>query len=239
MNKAMIVDDERDARALIREYLEAIPGFEIIGEAENSWDAISIINTLEPDLVFLDIQMPGISGLQLISKLIHRPQIIITTAFDRYALRAFDLDAIDYLLKPYTMERFSRAISKFKTARLNYPHDKLPAETSDRCPSIILVESGKKMINLDVAEIMYMQADKDYTWIHTDGQSYLSNFGISLLAQRMDKDLFLRIHRSTIVNLKFVKEVYREDGTVRLILKNDKSLNVSRSYLEELRRYFF
>lgn len=236
MKRVIIIDDESDARLLIRQYLQAFRDFEIVAEATNGREAVARINELEPDLAFVDIQMPGISGIQIIQHLVHLPQIIFTTAFDHYALRAFELNAIDYLLKPYTEERFNRAISRIQTQHLsNINHWK----NMDETPSMILVENGNKLINLDVKDIIYLNADKDYTWIHTETGSYLSNFGISLLEQRMDKRLFLRIHRSFIVNLNYIKEVYRDGWSVQVILKNEKALNVSRSYLEDLRKYFY
>src|SRR5918993_3632744 len=115
MKKVLVVDDEYDARSLIREYLNPFPEFTIIGESENGIDAVKKINTLEPDLVFLDIRMPGLSGFQVVQQLVHIPQIIFTTAYDQYALQAFDNNAIDYLLKPYTADRFFSAITKARS----------------------------------------------------------------------------------------------------------------------------
>lgn len=241
MKKLLIVDDESDARSLIREYLEPYADFEIIGESENGPDAVKKINTLEPDLVFLDIKMPGLSGLQVVQQLIHTPQIIFTTAYDQYALKAFDANAIDYLLKPYTAERFNQAMNKIATYK---PADflktqRLADEYTGHSPTHILVESGNKFINLKVEDIIYFEAEKDYTRIYTESKNYLSNFGIGILEQRMNQKLFMRIHRSYIVNIQFIKEVFREGYSVQVILKNDKSLNVSRSYMDELKKLLY
>lgn len=241
MRKVLIIDDEHDARSLIREYLEPYLEFEIIGECENGLDAIKKINHLEPDIVFLDIKMPGLSGFQVVQQLIHMPKIIFTTAYDQYALKAFEANAIDYLLKPYTAERFNQAITKISA---HYPGDflktqRLADEYTGYAPTRILVESGNKFISLNVEHIIFFEAEKDYTHIHIENKIYLSNFGIGVLEQRMNPKLFLRIHRSHIVNIHFIKEVFREGNTVQVILKNNKTLNVSRTYLDELKKLLY
>jgi two-component system LytT family response regulator len=241
MKRVLIIDDENDARSLIREYIELYSGFDIIGECENGSDAVKKINGMQPDLVFLDIKMPGLSGLQVVQQLIHTPQIIFTTAYDQYALEAFDANAIDYLLKPYTAERFNQAMNKIATYK---PTDflrtqRLADEYPGHAPTHILVENGNKFINLNVEDIIYFEAEKDYTRIHTENKNYLSNFGIGILEQRMNPKLFMRIHRSYIVNIHFIKEVFREGYSVQVILRNDKSLNVSRSYMDELKKLLY
>ena len=241
MKKVLIVDDESDARSLIREYIQPYAEFEIVGECEHGPDAVQKINRLEPELVFLDIQMPGLSGFQVVQQMIHIPQIIFTTAYDQYALKAFDTNAIDYLLKPYTADRFSQALSK---AMVYVPVDfaktqKLAEDYTGQPPSRILVESGSKLVNLNVEDIQYFEAEKDYTRIHTESKSFLSNYGIGILEQRMDPKFFLRIHRSFIVNIHFIKEVHRDGYSVQVILRNDKSLNVSRSYMDDLKKLFY
>jgi two-component system, LytTR family, response regulator len=241
MSTVLIIDDESDARLLIRQYLQSHPEYEILGECENGPDAVSMINRLEPDLVFLDIQMPGLSGFQVVQQIIHIPQIIFSTAYDQYAVKAFDTNAIDYLLKPYTADRFKRALAK---ASASTPADfgkaqKMADEVTGQHPTRILVEGGNKLVNINVDDIIYFEAEKDYTRIHTDGKTYLSNFGIGALEQKMDGRQFLRIHRSYIVNISCIKEVYRDGYSVQVFLKNGKSLNVSRTYLEDLKKLFY
>jgi two-component system LytT family response regulator len=241
MRKVLIIDDESAARSLIREYLEPLADFEVLGECENGPDAVEKINNLEPDLVFLDIKMPGLSGFQVVQQLIHRPQIIFTTAYDQYALKAFDANAIDYLLKPYTSERFNQAIRKIISI---IPHNfektqQLADEYTGHAPTRILVENGNRFVTLNVEDIIYFEAEKDYTRIHTETKTYLSNFGIGVLGQPMNAKLFMRIHRSYIVNIHFIKEVFREGYSVQLILKNEKSLNVSRGYMDELKKLLY
>ncbi len=241
MSTVLIIDDEADARTLIRQYLSPYEGYEIIGECENGPEAVMMINKLEPDLVFLDIQMPGLSGFQVVQQLVHIPQIIFSTAYDQYAVKAFDTNAIDYLLKPYTAERFKRAIAKVSppTAAEFTRTQKMAEEITGQHPTCILVEGGNKLVNINVDDIIYFEAEKDYTRIHTEVKSYLSNFGIGILEQRMDNRQFLRIHRSYIVNISGIKEVYRDGHSVQVILKTGKSLNVSRTYLDDLKKLFY
>ncbi|RYF89688.1 MAG: response regulator transcription factor [Chitinophagaceae bacterium] len=241
MKTVLIVDDEFDARLLIREYLQPFTQFEIIGESENGFDAVQKINGLKPDLVFLDIRMPGLTGLQVIQQLVHIPQIIFTTAYDQYALKAFDTNAIDYLLKPYTSDRFLRAVTKAGS----YTNDdfnrtrKVADEQLKAGPSQILVESGKKLVNVNVDDIVYLEAEKDYTWLHTESKSYLSNYGIGVLEQRLNNNYLLRIHRSFMINIRWIKEVHRDGYSVQVLLVNNKSLSVSRSYMEGLKKLFY
>ncbi|MBC7902351.1 MAG: response regulator transcription factor [Gemmatimonadaceae bacterium] len=241
MKKVLIIDDESDARNLIREYLSPHSNFEITAECENGLEAVDRINTEEPDLIFLDIQMPGLNGFQVVQQIIHVPKIIFTTAYDQFAIKAFDNNAIDYLLKPYTSERFNQSLSKAAayTQADFVKTEKLANEFTGQSPTRIMVESGNKMITLKVEDIFYFEAEKDYTRIHTASKSYLSNYGIGILEQRMDAKIFLRIHRSYIVNIHSIKEVHKEGYSMQVLLSNDKTLNVSRSYMEQLKKYFY
>jgi two-component system, LytTR family, response regulator len=240
--KVLIIDDENDARLLIRQYISSYNGYDVIAECDNGIDAVTSINQLEPDLIFLDIKMPGLSGFQVVQQLIHIPQIIFTTAYDQYALKAFESNAIDYLLKPYTAERFNKAMTKLsllngfhtsKVQTLAHEYSGTPFFTR------ILVESGNRFINLATNEVLYIEADKDYCKIHTESKAYLSNYGIGLLEQRMDPSQFLRIHRSYIVNIEHIKELHKDGSTAQVIMKNNHSLNVSRTYMEELKKLLY
>lgn len=241
----LIIDDEAAARLLIRQYLEGNEHFEIIGEYDNGLEAVVAINALEPDLVFLDVKMPGLSGLQVVQEIVHVPQIIFTTAYDQYALKAFDANATDYLLKPYTRERFEKGLTKIlHHARPNLEEARRVAEqlTGRAAPenvSTILVESGSKLISLELKDVICMEADKDYTWMHTAAKSYMSNYGISQLEQRLSPSQFLRVHRSFIVNIGHIKEVHKEGASAQLVTSNGKVINVSRTYMPELKRLIY
>lgn len=237
----LIIDDEDAARLIIRQYLAAYPELEIIGECRDGLEAVAAINRLEPELVFLDIQMPCLSGFQVISKLVHIPQIVFTTAYDQYALKAFDTNAVDYLLKPYTRERFRRAVEKvihhngYSQAQIKAVAASAVATTTGFYDRIFL-ETGQKMISVAIDEIMYLQAEKDYTRVYAGEGFYLSNFGIGVLEQRLNPAIFFRIHRSFIVNIHHIRELYRAKSDTYLVMKNDLSLKVSRGYAENIRK---
>lgn len=241
--KVLIIDDEQAARLLIRQYLEDNEHFEIISECDNGLEAVQAINQLEPHLVFLDIKMPGLSGFQVVQEIVHIPQIIFTTAYDQYALKAFEANAIDYLLKPYTRDRFAKALTKI----LQYPNSnfnetrQLAAHLSENNLNLktILVESGSKLITVELKDVIFLEADKDYTWMHTASKSYLSNFGISHLEKRLSKTQFLRIHRSYLINISHIKEVHKDGASAQLITSNNHTLNVSRTYMSGLKQLMY
>lgn len=243
--RILIIDDESAARLLIRQYIEENNHFEIVGEYDNGLDAVAGINTLEPDLIFLDIKMPGLSGLQVVQEIIHVPQIVFTTAYDQFALKAFDANATDYLLKPYTRERFEKAITKIlHQSRSNFEEAKQVAnlitnKSNNEPVTTVLVESGSKLVSLELKDVICMEAEKDYTWMHTASKSYLSNYGISQLEQRLPQTSFLRIHRSFIVNISHIKEVHKENSSAQLITSNNRVINVSRTYMPELKRLMY
>ncbi|PZR25659.1 MAG: DNA-binding response regulator [Citrobacter freundii] len=246
VKKVLIIDDEEAARILIRQYLEDHDQLEVVGECTDGLIAVNSINRLEPDLIFLDVQMPGLSGFQVIRQLVHIPQVIFTTAFDQYALKAFDSNAVDYLLKPYTKERFDQALAKALLRNLPMaPQLNVPTDTSTQPTAFnshyerILLESGSKMISLSIHDIIYLEAEKDYTRVYSSAKNYLSNFGISTLEQRLPPSVFTRIHRSFIINIHYIKEVYKQNNDTYLVLKNDMTLKVSKGYVDNIRRMMY
>ncbi|RYY94918.1 MAG: response regulator [Chitinophagaceae bacterium] len=228
--KVLIVDDERDARLLLRQYLAAFPDLEVAAECDNGIDAVAAIDRLRPDLVFLDIKMPGLSGFQVAQQAVHVPQIIFTTAYDRFALQAFEADAVDYLLKPYTAERFRKALSKIAARG---------AGPASAFLDHILLAQGPRYVRVATGDIVYIEAEKDYARIHFNGRNLLSNYGIGVLSRRLNPAQFLRIHRSYLVNVAHIREVYRDGGTAQVCVGNGDLLNVGRTYMEELRRMLF
>lgn len=240
MITVLIIDDERGARSLIREYLSGFPELSVLGEACDGAEAEQMIHTLKPDLVFLDIQMPVYNGFELLHRLQFFPRIIFTTAFDEFALQAFEANAIDYLLKPYTLERFRKAVSKV----LKQPDSIQPLQAllqnvvaKTHTPlSHILLEKGKVLANVAVEQILYLEADKEYTRVITAGHTYLSNYGITLLEEKLDPAKFIRIHRSYIVNIAFIKEVRKEPNNYQVLMTNDSVLNIGRTYLDDFKK---
>ena len=238
--RVLIIDDEEASRLIIRQYLEDHSDMEVVGECNNGIEAVSSIDRMEPDLVFLDIQMPGFSGFQVLRNIVHVPQIIFSTAFDRYALQAFDSNAIDYLLKPYTKERFNQALSKLlMTGNSPESIQNLTQGGSSNYYEKILLENGNKMVSIHIADIAYLEAEKDYTRVFTAEKNYLSNFGIGVLEQKLNPSFFIRIHRSHIVNINHIHEVYRENGDTYLILKNELSFKVSKGYAENIKKLMY
>lgn len=237
MKKVIIVDDEKAGRSLIKEYLENHQDLILVGEANNGVDAIKIINEFTPDLVFMDIQMPGLTGFDVLEHLNELPTIIFSTAYDSYALQAFEVHAVDYLLKPYTRDRFDKAVAKSnksspqKIAPLADEHILSKPEYPER----IIAEKGNKYVPLETNEIFYIEAYGDYSKIYSSKEMYISNRGISLLEEKLNPKQFLRIHRSTIVSLQAVQEVSRYGKSYILILKNGEKVKVSRSYADKIK----
>jgi two-component system, LytTR family, response regulator len=232
--KIIICDDEDDARLLIQQYVADFPQLQVIKECSNGPESILAIDQLEPDLIFLDIQMPGLSGFQVLQKIVHIPQIIFSTAFDKYAVKAFDNNAVDYLLKPYTKERFVQAITKvLGDSRNNAVAVKSLSDSLQQgfnvYPERVLVENGNRMISLP-------EADGDYTRLHTQQKFYLSNYGISILEQKLNPAVFVRIHRSAIININLVKEVLKEPDGYHVVLQNGMQHKVGRSYTDVIKK---
>lgn len=237
MKKVIIVDDESAGRKLIKEYLEDYPSYFIVGEANNGVDAVKIINEFKPDLVFLDIQMPGLNGFEVINYLEEIPQIIFSTAYDKYALKAFEIHAVDYLLKPYTKERFKIAISRidsnFEKIR-PFAEDLLINKTN--FPERILVQTSKKLVTIAVKDIIRIEAFGDYSKLFTKDNSFLSNFGISILETKFNPEIFIRVHRSSIININFVGEISKNLTAFDVIMTNNDLVRVSRGYLDNMKK---
>lgn len=240
--KVVLVDDEAPARNLLKEYLQAYTKLKVVAECRNGIEAVSIINVLQPDLVFLDIQMPGKTGFEVLQEIEHLPQIIFATAYDKYALEAFDANALDYLLKPFTRERFDKAVQK-ALQKDPVVMNSLAALTESlqgkTYPERILVEQGNKWITLQVADIQWLEAEGDYTKIHSAKQTFLSSKGISELESKLDPQQFQRVHRSAIVALHAIREIHREPSGPQVVLHNNTVLKVSRSYTEFLKKLLY
>lgn len=242
MKKVAIIDDESAGRKLIKEYLADFPDLILVGEANNGVDAILLINEFKPDLIFLDIQMPGMTGFEILPHLEEIPQIIFSTAYDQYALKAFEVHAVDYLLKPYTKTRFRNAIERIqdnpKVAQLGALAERLIME-KQTYPQRILVQTGKKLITVAVEAILRIEADGDYSKLFTADFSYLSNYGISKLEAKLDPATFIRVHRSSIINIHFIESVDKYASSYDVKMKNGDVVRVSRGYMENLRKLMF
>ena len=208
--KVLIVDDEALARRLIREYLGAHPDIDIVGESENGVAAVKDITELCPDLVFLDIQMPKLTGLEVLELTGRRTGVIFTTAYDQYALKAFDLHAVDYLLKPFSQARFDEALAKARRSLGGEAPalQQLMADASARLTRI-LVRDRHQVHVLPLEQVVYVQAQDDYLSIRSAGRDYLKTQSLSELAAQLDPTQFVRVHRSYLLNLAHLQKLER------------------------------
>ncbi len=241
--KCIIIDDEQLARELLREYIDDIPELEIIGEAAKGKDAVEFIDSLKPDLIFLDVQMPGMTGFDVLDDINHDPHVIFTTAYDQYAIRAFEKNAVDYLLKPLDKERFElavkRALERMRLEQNNVGEmlRNMKAENRTSYDSHIFVQKSEKLINLSIDEIMFLEASGDYTILTTKADQFVSSSGIGKLEEILNPDTFIRVHRSTIININFLKEIEKHfNGGMIVKMQNGKSFPVSRTYAKLIRR---
>lgn len=242
MKKVIIVDDERSGRDLIKQYLQNYADLVLIGEANNGVDAIKTINEFNPDLIFLDIQMPGLTGFEVLEHLIEIPQIIFSTAYDQYALNAFEVHAVDYLLKPYTKERFAKAVDRLdfnKEVNSVTPLAESLRTSKTTYPDQILVNKNRKLVTLSVTEIIWIEAYGDYAKIHTKEDTFISNYGISVLEEKLSPQQFMRVHRSSIINLKQVKELERYTKSYDVLMHNGTVVRVSRGYMDKLKEIIY
>lgn len=237
MKKVLIADDEEAGRILIKEYLSDFPDLVLLTEVNNGVDAITEINRFKPDLVFLDIQMPGKTGFEVLGHLEEIPQIIFSTAYDQYAIQAFEVHAVDYLLKPYTKDRFRKAIERLESGSKDVGAlaESVIMEREDY-PERVLVQQHKKLITIAVTDIIWIEAYGDYSKLHTPVATFVSNYGISGLEEKLNPKTFLRVHRSSIINLDKVKELHKYGKSYDVTMKNGDVVRVSRGYLDAIKK---
>jgi two-component system, LytTR family, response regulator len=239
--KALIVDDEAPARSIVHEYLKDYPHIEVVGECANGFEAMKTIKELEPHLIFLDIQMPKVNGLELLEVLEDAPEVIFTTAYDDYAIKAFELNAVDYLLKPFSKERFDVAVNKVLeklaagTPGKGVPVEKI-RESSSELLSRIVVKKGSSMTVIPLSEILFLEAQEDYVMIHSTQGRFMKNQTMSYYESHLPEKEFIRIHRSYIANAaKITKlEPYDKDAYLAVI-PPDHKLRISRAGYKKLR----
>lgn len=236
--QTLIADDEVLARQKLRRLLLQEPDIDIIGEGSTAAEIIDLVNVTRAQLLFLDIQMPGMDGLELIKTLCespeaHMPSIVFTTAYDQYALRAFDVKAVDYLLKPYTAERLHSAVQRVRNQiASNKTASSAPDSGNGRSyADRIVFKSRGRILFLPVSEIRWIGAEENYVRICTASESHLLRETMASTEKRLDPRQFLRVHRSAIVNLRFIKEVRTEGkGDFVVHLLNGQKVTMSRSY---------
>ncbi|MGH7589400.1 MAG: LytR/AlgR family response regulator transcription factor [Gemmatimonadota bacterium] len=238
---AVLVEDEPLALSELRDLVSEIEWLETVGEAPDGAAAVRLIEDLRPDIVFLDVQLPELSGLEVLDRVVHQPVVVFTTAHDRYAVAAFELEALDYLIKPFGRERFRRAISRARRA-LRAADRPATAERARRAfagdaLSRILVRHRDGIVPIALDAIERLEARGDYVALHTRGRRFLVRLPMSELERRLDPARFLRVHRSHIVNMDHVKSIAPYDGSrFQFVMRDGTELMSSRARAKELRR---
>jgi two-component system LytT family response regulator len=234
--RIVIVDDEPLARAVVREYAKTHPGVEVVAECGNGFEAVKAVADLSPDLVFLDVQMPKLNGFEVLELLGRGVPVIFTTAYDKYALQAFEVHAVDYLLKPFSEERFAEALSRARgrlQSREQAPDiDALMSDARPREGPLerVLIRDGSQVHVIPVEKIDYVEAQDDYVCFKSEGKQYLKDQTMAALEQSLDPSRFVRIHRSYLLNIERIArvELYAKDSRVA-ILRDNTRLPVSRA----------
>jgi two-component system LytT family response regulator len=239
--KVIIIDDEALARSMVREYLAVYPDIEIVQECGDGFEGIKAIQQHQPDLVFLDIQMPKINGFEMLELIEQPPAVIFTTAFEEYAIKAFESHAIDYLLKPFSKERFDKGIQKWqqqnqterKTDTLNLLNT--PGLNPTQQNRVVLKDNGKIKI-IPTTQIRYLEAADDYVKIHTAEGVFLKNKTMGYFEETLEPQNFIRIHRSYIINVQLITRIepYEKESHLA-ILSIGVKLPVSRSGYAKLK----
>jgi len=246
--RCLIIDDEFLARQRLLKLLEPFDDFVIVGECRNGQEALELIPLKEPDLLFLDIQMPDMNGFTVVSKLALKPYVIFTTAYDSYALKAFEINAVDYLLKPFDEDRLSIALERIrvlkKKKQASHLEEKIKKllrsyenETTEFLNEIIISINGRD-IPVYVEDVIYFKSDGNYVQVVTETKTYLYRSTLNSINDSIDTSQFLRIHRSIILNKIYIKKcAYNSNNEYKFHLKNDEQLISSRSYKSLISEY--
>ena len=242
--RAVLVENEEHSLSRLRRLLHGFPqDVDIVGEAMDGPSAIETIRAHKPDIVFLDIDLPGFNGFRVLEELDRQPIVIFTTALDAYALDAFKTHAVDYLLKPIEAEAIGRALAKLRAMGVNQANvsralEQLLDSVGTRYLTRLQCKEGDRTVLVKIGEVLYFQADNKYTSVHTLNREFLIDTPVIDLERKLDPKEFIRVHRSTLVNISWIAEIRRlYDGKISVLLKDAKGteLPVSRMYLDNLR----
>jgi len=237
--RVILIDDEPLARSVLAEYLAKWPQFEIVQECSDGFEGVKAIMQHQPDLIFLDIQMPKITGFEMLELVEQKPSVIFTTAFDEFALKAFEANAIDYLLKPFNQERFNKAIQKF----LEFQAPAAASKTQDLLDTMsesterVVVRTGNNIKIIPIADILYLEADDDYVKIHTAEGGFLKNKTMASFERMLDPKQFVRVHRSYILKVPEITRIdpYEKDSHLA-ILRSGVKIPVSKTGYPKLKQ---
>ena len=242
MIKCVIIDDEPLARMIVREYLQHYPEVEVMQECNDGFEGVKAIMQHNPDIIFLDIQMPKINGFEMLELLDAPPSVIFTTAFDEFAMKAFDNNAIDYLLKPFSKDRFDKAFEKWMSQRASQPQDKAKEFTENRARnsdenSRVVVKTHNHIRIIPMHEILYLEAYDDYVKIHTADGMFLKKRTMSSFEQSLDEKEFVRVHRSYIIKLDQLTRIEQPDRDAHVaLLKNGAKVPLSKTGYGKLKQ---
>lgn len=244
MIRTVVVDDEKLARERVKGFLRKIEDVDVVGEADEGNAAVEVIERCRPDLVVLDIQMPGTDAFGVLRALKEPPHVIFATAYDEYAIKAFEVEALDYLLKPFSQARLVDAVDRVRrkiAEGASRADERAIGRVAERGPSYasqIPVHTARKILVLPVEEILYFAVESRLVYAHVDGRSYMTNFTLRELEERLDPEIFFRAHKSRLVNLRKVKEIVRWfGGRYRLVMSDaaGSQVELSRVQARELR----
>ncbi len=239
--RALVADDEPLARQKLRELLAEVSWIECVGEAADGVEALRQLDELKPDVLFLDIQMPGLSGLDVLARASHAPMVIFTTAYDRYAVAAFELQALDYLLKPFGRRRFLAAVERVREALERGPEPAMLERAQDAltpAPFLtrLFVRDRGRIVPVRVADIQRLEARDDYVAVYMSGGRHLVHMPMSEFARRLDPERFLQVHRSHIVNMDHVLALAPYDGSrLQVEMRDGTRIMASRTRSKQLR----
>lgn len=243
MTRAIVIDDEPLAREVVLEYLEEYPQIQVVAECNDGFEGVKAVGQHQPDLIFLDIQMPKITGFEMLELLDTKPAVIFTSAFDEYAIKAFETHAVDYLLKPFNKDRFKQAVDKWlEHKNFAEAHRQVQALLESNVPSPvyserIVVKDRSTIKIIPAADVHYLEAYDDYVKIHTAGGTFLKNKTMASFENSLDDKQFVRIHRSFIVQVPQITGlVPYEKDSYKLLLKSGDSLPVSKTGYAKLKQ---
>ena len=240
--RTLVVEDEPEARRALREYLAEAPWVEVVGEAADGREAVASIDRLAPRLVFLDVRLPELSGLEVLERIRHQPEIVFATAYDKYAVAAFELGALDYLVKPFGRERFRKMLERVERRLVELPPDPTSAERARSALGAqplrrLFARTGERIVPIQTTAIVRIQARGDYAEVHAPGGPFLVHVSLTELARRLDPERFAQVHRSHIVNLDAVKLLRPHDERrLAIVLVNGEEIVASRAASEALRK---
>ena len=237
----IIIDDEVHARNIIKSYIKDFPNMNVISECSNGYEGIKAISKYKPELIFLDIQMPKLNGFELLELLDKKPAVIFATAYDEYAVKAFEHNAVDYLLKPFSKERFRNAIENvlqiIKSTETNTQNfDSLAKEATSTKLKRIAVKKGTEIHILPLKSIHYIEAQDDYVMIYSDAGRFLKQKTMKFYEDNLPPNQYTRIHRSYIINIEYVSKIeHYNKETYTIILKSGESLRASKAGYKKLK----